>query len=187
MVGACGAAASPPTEPDQGELPAKLHPLEAELQVPVAEGGVDVGGGLPLPAPGPRVPEHDRARSVPVGDHPFELAVLDGVVLDVDRVAALLGVEGRTLRNRPGEQHPAMLEAEIEVEAGGAVHLHAEAPARGEPVPARKSSRPGRPAGRGRLLAAARFRGPAEVAFAAVLVEGHRPAQPSGDVAAAWR
>ena len=92
-------------------------------------------GGLAGPLEGAGVPELHRAHPVPGGDHPLEVAVIDGVVLGLDRQAAAAGVQGGSAGDRPGEQDAAVLEPEVVVETGRPVHLDAEATALREPVP----------------------------------------------------
>ena len=78
---------------------------------------------------GPRalVPQHDLAGTVlPGGNNPFEVAVLERMVLDLDGEPLLRRVERRPLRHRPATQRTIQLEAEVVVQAGGGVALDEE-------------------------------------------------------------
>ena len=57
-------------------------------------------------------------------DDAFEVQVLDGVVLDVEGGALHRGVEGWPLGDRPAREHAVDLEAQVVVQAPGAVALH---------------------------------------------------------------
>src|SRR5207245_2413721 len=63
-------------------------------------------------------------------DHAFEVEVLDGMVLDVDRLAAHARIERGPLRYRPAGQHTVDLQAEVVVQASSPMALDDEAPAR---------------------------------------------------------
>ena len=59
---------------------------------------------------------------------PFELAVVERVILDVHRQALGLRIERRPLRHRPRQQHAVVLEPEVVVQVAGEMLLHAEEP-----------------------------------------------------------
>ena len=85
---------------------------------------------------------HDRLAGavVALGDHAFEVGVLDGMVLDLHGEPLLAGIERRTFRHRPRAQHAAVLEPQVVVEAARRVLLDAE----------EARMRPGRRGGGGR-------------------------------------
>ena len=86
------------------------------------------------------------------------------MVLDADRQATLLRVQGRSSRHGPGHQHAGDLETEVVVQPGRPMTLDDEAARlglRGLPI-----------ATRGRVVAG-RLRRLGEVALAAVLAKGH--------------
>ena len=113
-----------------------------------------LGRGRLLQLVGAPVPDHHRPAAVfPFGDGALEVVVADRMVFDVGRQAALGGIEGRPFGNRPADQHPLHLQAEVVVESGGPVFLHHE------PV---TGARVGRALRFGRL---------AEIAFSLVLGE----------------
>jgi hypothetical protein len=60
------------------------------------------------------------------GDDPFEVGVLDRVVLDLRGQAADRRVERRALGHGPAEQRAVELEAQVVVQAGGPMALHDE-------------------------------------------------------------
>ena len=115
--------------------PASFSPRSRNLMSPFRSWASGSSGGLAGPLEGAGVPELHRAHPVPGGDHPLEVAVIDGVVLGLNRQAAAAGVQGGSARDRPGEQDAAVLEPEVVVETGRPVHLDAEATALREPVP----------------------------------------------------
>ena len=83
--------------------------------------------GVVVGDPAAPVPDDDGAGAVvALGDHALEVAVLDGVVLDLHREALLGGVERRPLRDGPRPEDAAPLEAQVVVEAGGGVLLDDE-------------------------------------------------------------
>jgi len=87
----------------------------------------------------PAVPHDDRAGAVVAGsDHPFEVRVLDGVVLHVHGQALLLGVHGRTLGHGPALEDTVHLEAQVVVEAPRGMLLDHEHPAAPGTAPAER-------------------------------------------------
>jgi hypothetical protein len=111
---------------------AALQPLavEDDLQVALLQALVRVGPGFRLPIAA--VPEHHRAAAVlALGDGAFEIAVVERVVLDLDRQPAVVRVHGQAPGHRPGLEGPVELQTEVEVQAGGVVLLDDEAQAPG--------------------------------------------------------
>src|SRR5207302_10374362 len=99
----------------------------------------------------------------------LERPVVDRMVLGHDGEAFDGRVERRAPGHRPGEEHAVVLQAEVEMEACRAVSLDAEAAPVGQRFPRRGSGGAWRVAG----AVTAGFRRAAEVAFAAVFLEGH--------------
>ena len=105
---------------------------------PLQPGALEVLGRLLDPFEGADVPEHHRARAVSRGDDALELAVIDGMVLGLDGQALLGRIEARTSRDRPREQHPVVLESEVEMHSRGPMFLHAEPLAVRQVLPRRR-------------------------------------------------
>ena len=152
-------AARPTARADDREPALELLAVEPELQLAVTDRLAAVEGrGLRLPrAP---VPDDHVTGAVLLGrDDALEVEVLDRVVLDVDGHPPRLGVEGRTLGDGPADEHAVDLEPEVVVEPRGTVALDDE---------------PAGLAGGGGRDVRCRFRRLREVAFAPVVLEGHR-------------
>ncbi len=112
--------------PDEHEHAAELLPEQLGMDVPVRDRGERVLGLVQLP--GAAVPhDHVAAAVLPARDDALEVEVVDRVVLDVDREVAGLGIQGRTLRHGPADEHAVHLEAEVVVQPPGPVPLHDEA------------------------------------------------------------
>ena len=108
---------------DQGEAAAQLVPEQVEEQLAALQALLHVFHRDPAA----QVPDDHGARPVvPFGDDALEVGVLHRVVLHLHRQALLGRVEGGAARNRPGEQHPPPLQAQIEVELAGGVLLDRE-------------------------------------------------------------
>ena len=77
--------------------------------------------------PGPAIPQQNGAAAVlAFGDGAFEIAVIERMILDMDREALLAFDEARPLRHRPAFEDAVELKAEIVVQAGGVVLLDDE-------------------------------------------------------------
>ena len=119
------AAAVPTTLAHEDEAPSQLLGVDVEVQRAVGElpTGVGTVGWLPRAA----VPDDDVAAAVLARrDHALEVGVLDGVVLDLHGQPARSGIQGRPLRHGPAEEGPVELQAQVVVQAGGAVALDHE-------------------------------------------------------------
>ncbi len=67
--------------------------------------------------PGAAIPQQHRAAAVfALRDHPLEPAVVERMVLDLDRQAFFVRVEARAFRDRPAFQNPVELQPEIVVQ-----------------------------------------------------------------------
>ena len=110
---------------NQREVAAQLLAVQVEVQVARLGRGDRVGAVGDRPrAPVPH--DHVAAAVLARGDDAFEVEVVERVVLDVHRHALRVGIERRSLRHRPAQQHPAGLEPEVVVQARGPVALHDE-------------------------------------------------------------
>ena len=109
--------------PHQREAAAQLVALEIEEQLPLLQPFLGILDGPPAP----EIPDdHGAGPVVPLGDHAFEVGVLDRVVLHLHREPLLGRVERGSLGHRPREQHAAPLEAQVVVEPARRVLLHHE-------------------------------------------------------------
>ncbi len=107
------------------EVPASVQLLAVELELETAflERFLRIALGNPRAA----VPEHHGARAVLLRrNHAFEIAVLDRVIFDVHREPLVVGIEARSFRHRPTEQHAVELEPEVVVKAPRRVLLDDE-------------------------------------------------------------
>jgi hypothetical protein len=109
--------------------------LELDLEEPALELGPEVLGLRRAVAP--VVPHDDGPGPVVVlRDHPLEVGVLEGVVLDVDRQAPDLGSDRRPLGDRPALEDAVHLQTDVVVQAPGGVLLdHEERPRPRPPAP----------------------------------------------------
>ena len=99
-----------------------IQPLEPELQRTLAVGLGRIGV---FRGPAAAVPQqHGAAAILALGDHPFEPAVIHGVVLDMNGEPLLAGIEAGTLRHRPALQDAIEFEAEIVMQAARGVLLY---------------------------------------------------------------
>ena len=120
LVAAVLAAAASHERPAAVQL--RAVEVELELALAVALDRILLGN------PGAAVPQEDGARAVLLRrDHAFEVAVLDGMVLDVHREALVVRVEARAFRHGPAQEHPAELEPEVVVQVARGVLLDDEA------------------------------------------------------------
>src|SRR5699024_11000142 len=88
---------------------------------PAVLASVEDGDGLAPVVPlldldGSGVPDRDLAGTVlAVGDPPFEIGVLERMVLGLDRKTIVLRIGRRALRQSPGDEHSFVFESEIPV------------------------------------------------------------------------
>ena len=136
-----GCAARAAARADDRESALELLAVEPELELAVPDRLARLERGR-LGLPRPPVPDDHVAGAVLLGrDDALEVEVLDGVVLDVDRHPPDLGVQGRALGDRPGDEDAIDLEAEVVVEPRGPMALHDESAGL---AAARRSPGPGR-------------------------------------------
>src|SRR5699024_5925103 len=110
---------------EQGE---PAHSPEPAVLASV-EDGDDLAPVVPfLDLDGSGVPDRDLAGTVlAVGDPPFEIGVLERMVLGLDRKTIVLRIGRRALRQSPGGEHSFVFESEIPVQSARVVLLDDEA------------------------------------------------------------
>ena len=108
------------------EHPAALQLLarQREFELALAQGL----GGIAIGSPEAAVPQHHRAAAIfALGDGAFEVAVVERVVLHLDREALVLRVERDALGHRPGLEDAVELKAQVIVQARRGMLLDDEA------------------------------------------------------------
>ena len=129
----------------EDEPAVELRPVDVRVELAGGDGGRRVVRTVRLP--GAPVPDDDVPAAVLLRrDDALEVEVLDRVVLDVDGHPARDRVERRPAGDRPADEDAVDLEAQVVVEAPGAVPLDHEA-ARGG-----RRRRPGPARGLGRAV-----------------------------------
>ena len=74
------------------------------------------------------IPQHHRAAAVlAFGNGAFEIAVVEGMVFDFDRQPLVIGIDRRTLGNRPGLEHAVQFEPQIVMQPRRVMFLNDEA------------------------------------------------------------
>ena len=125
-----GALAAPAVVLHAHEHPAALQPLafQSEFQVAALQPLMRIALGNPVAA----VPQLHRAAAIlALGNGAFEIAIVERVVLDLDRKALVVRIERGPARHRPGLEDAVELEPEIVVQAPRVVPLDDEAQRRG--------------------------------------------------------
>ena len=108
---------------DEMPLAFELGALQLELEVAFRQLLVGITFGRPLPA----VPHDDAAGAVfAFGDAPFELGVIERMILDVHRQALVIGRQARTPGHGPALQHAIELEAQVVMQPARSVLLDDE-------------------------------------------------------------
>ena len=117
--------------PDEHPRTLELLPQQHELEIALRELAIGIGL-VPEPSLGDRrpdalVPDHHGSAAVrALGDHALELVVVHRMRLGLHGEPLDGGIERRPLGDRPGEHHPAVLQAEVVVERRRAVLLDDE-------------------------------------------------------------
>ena len=111
--------------PHQCKVTAKLLALQVEVQISGFSGGDRIRSvgdrpGAPIPD------DHIPAPVFAARNHPFEVEVLQRVVLHVNCHALHIGVECRPLRHRPAQQDAGCFQTEVVVQPRCAMTLHHE-------------------------------------------------------------
>jgi len=97
---------------DDGKFSTQLFAGKAELEIPARK--LFFRAGVSQQLIGTAIPQHHAAAAViALGNHALELAVFERMVFHHHRQALLVGIEGRTLGNRPGLQRAADFQPEI--------------------------------------------------------------------------
>jgi len=152
------ALAVAPLQAHQHPAAVQLGAVQDELEIAL----LVAGGGIPVGLPPAAIPQHHGAAAVLAGrDDALEAAILDRVVLDMDRQALDGRIEARPLWHRPALQHAVELEPEVVMRPAGHVLLDHEA-------------RLGGAAGAPRAGRAGRLGGAREIALAVVFAQPHR-------------
>jgi hypothetical protein len=121
-----GARAALPVmaKPHQHPAALQLFPGQCEAQLALSQGL----GGIALCRPEAPVPEHDSPAAIlAFGYGPFEIAIVEGVVLGLYGQALVLRIERRPLGRGPGLEHAIDFEAEIIVQPRRGMLLHDKA------------------------------------------------------------
>ncbi len=104
-------------------LAAQLVALQVEEELALLQALEGILEGDPHPA----VPHDHGARAVVAcGNDPLEIAVLEGVILDMHGESLVGRVRGRAFGDRPRFQHALHFETQVPMETGGGVHVDDE-------------------------------------------------------------
>ncbi|MCY1399721.1 hypothetical protein D9M71_147840 [compost metagenome] len=107
----------------QAPAAAELLAMQFELQVPFRQSFLGIALGRPVAV----VPDdHVAGAVVSFRDMPFEVGVVQRMILHLDRQAPDAGVETRPLGHRPALQRAAQFQAEVVVQVAGVVLLDHE-------------------------------------------------------------
>ncbi len=102
--------------------------MQLELQMPLGIAFLGVVDRRPSPA----IPDdHGAAAIFALGDGAFEAAIVQRMVLDMDRQALLARNQARPLGHGPALEHPIHLQPQIVMQPAGGVFLDDEAVASG--------------------------------------------------------
>ena len=114
------------TTPRADQVPAPLQLLAIEFECEVA---LFVAlHRIAFWPPKPAIPDHDRAAAIfAFGDDPFEIAIIDGVILDMDGEALFLRIEARPFGHRPALEDAPKFKPEIVMQAPRGMLLNHEA------------------------------------------------------------
>ena len=121
--------------------PAAVQPLalQRELEFAVRERLLGVRAALRLPIAA--VPQLNRSAAIlALRDRALEVAIVERMVLDLDREALIVRIERGTPRHRPGLEHAVEFETEVVVKARRVVLLNDKTP----PLPGADRRRAGR-------------------------------------------
>ena len=112
-------------QPHQDPTPFKTLAGQGKFEVAALQG---IFGSLaPLGSPVTPVPQLHRAAAIlPLGYGPLEVAIVERMILDLDRQPLVGGIDGRPPGHRPGLEHSAEFEAQIIVQMAGRMFLDHE-------------------------------------------------------------
>ena len=109
------------------EHPASAQPFAVERELEFAFRELRLGGFIAFWRPVPAIPQlHRPAAVLAFRNRAFEVAVVERVVLHLDRQALVCRIERRTARYRPGLEDAIMLQAEVVVQPRGGMLLDHE-------------------------------------------------------------
>ena len=112
-------------------LRANQMPTAVKLFAVELESKVTLGVALcriALRSPETAIPDHDGSPAIfPFRDDPFEIAIVDGVIFDVDGKALDLRIEARPFRDSPALVNAVEFETEVVMKAARSVFLNDEA------------------------------------------------------------
>ena len=107
------------------QRPCSLLAIQGEFQIALLEAALADRLRLPDAA----IPQHDGAAAIlAFGNGAFEIAIVQRVILDLDRQPLVGGIERWTARHGPGFEDAIELEPEIVVQAGRVMLLDHEPP-----------------------------------------------------------
>jgi hypothetical protein len=105
-----------------------VQPLALDHELEFAGLELGLGRFAPLRRPIAAIPElYGPTAVLALGDGPFEVAIVERMVLDLDRQPSVVGIERGPARHRPGLEHPVQLQAQVVVQPGGGMLLDDEA------------------------------------------------------------
>ena len=113
------------TPSDEGEATGELDAGQVEAKIARLDRGdrVVATGHRPRPP----VPHRDIAAAVlACADDALEVEVVQRVIVDVDSQPPHVGIEGRTFRHGPAQQHALRLQAQVVVQPASAMALDDE-------------------------------------------------------------
>ena len=109
----------------QGKFALQLFAMEAKLGIAARQ--LFRAGDAAQQLESAAVPKHHAACAVVAGRNvAFEIAIFERMIFHVSREVLGAGIEGRPFGNGPRFQHAVDFEAEVVVQAGGIMALHAE-------------------------------------------------------------
>jgi hypothetical protein len=109
----------------QHPFPVQPLALQREFQFPFLQRGSRVNPGLRMPVAA--IPQlHGATAVLSLRDRAFEIAVLEWVVLDLDRQALIGRIERRAASDRPGFEYAIEFEPQVVVESARSVFLNDE-------------------------------------------------------------
>ena len=125
-VGALAAVAVA-LHPHQHPAAVQLVAMQREFQVALLEAAIGIIG-----FPGAAIPQHDGAAAIlVVRDGAFEIAVVQRVILDLDREPLVVRIERGSSRHRPGFEDAVELQPQIVMQPGRVMLLDHEPPLSG--------------------------------------------------------
>ncbi len=110
--------------PHQHPAAVQLVAVQREFQVALLEAAIGIVG-----FPGAAIPQHDGAAAIlVVGNGAFEIAIVQRMILDLDREPFVARIERWPPRHRPGFEDAIEFQPQIVMQAGRVMLLDHEAP-----------------------------------------------------------